>query len=165
MDTLVALLVAVVISERSGRTPNLEDPTGQLLTQDPAARSVGMTIAFLVALPLVARRRYPLAAFWLVMLGFHFGHDIAAFDPAMTVLAGVIAAYSAVMHSPYPVLAVSSGLVGAVILLADLRADMYAVRPGMLSLGILVPAALALTTILHLEAAGPRPARRAACGG
>jgi len=147
VDSVVALLVAVVFAARSGRTPNLQDPTGQLLIQDPADRSLGMTVAFLVALPLAARRRYPLAVFWVVMLGFHFGHGAAAFDPTLTVLAGVIAAYSAVIHSPYPVLAVGSGLVGAVILLADLRADMYGVRPGLLALGILVPVALALTSI------------------
>ncbi|WP_330291121.1 sensor histidine kinase [Streptomyces sp. NBC_00576] len=69
-------------------------------------------LVFLSALPLLARRRYPLVVFGVVL-----GAAAAMGDNAswVTVLTCVIGAYSAVKHSRYRVGAMASLVVGAVL--------------------------------------------------
>jgi signal transduction histidine kinase len=77
-------------------------------------------LALLTGLPLAARRRYPLATFWAVIVAtllLHIGvrdTDTAVF----TFAACLIAAYSAAMYSPYRARTVLSLVVGAGLIAA-----------------------------------------------
>ncbi|WP_314247292.1 sensor histidine kinase [Streptomyces sp. DSM 40907] len=76
--------------------------------------------AVLTAAPLLLRRRFPLTVYWAVMgatVLFHQGHVTQ--DATTAVFAsGLVAAYSAAMHSPHRVSAVLSVLVGMVLIAA-----------------------------------------------
>lgn len=85
--------------------------------------------AFLVALtalPLAVRRRYPLTAFWVVLLAARATHADATW---ITVLTCTIAAYGAIVHSRNRVLAMS-GLVLAGGLLGAGFGDITPALPG-----------------------------------
>ncbi|MFG2975601.1 sensor histidine kinase [Streptomyces sp. NPDC048331] len=73
--------------------------------------------AVLTAAPLLLRRRFPLTVYWAVMgatVLFHQGH--VAQDATTVVFAsGLVAAYSAAMHSPHRISAVLSVLAGMVL--------------------------------------------------
>ncbi|WP_443060550.1 sensor histidine kinase [Streptomyces sp. NBC_00459] len=91
-------------------------------------------LVVLSALPLLARRRYPLAVFGVVL-----GAAVAIGDEAswITVLTCVIGAYSAVMHSRYRVGAMAAMVVGAVLAgLAFQRAE--PLLPGWSSPGVVL---------------------------
>lgn len=66
----------------------------------------------LTVAPLAARRRYPLAAFW-VMLAATFA--TSGYTTVVTIAAVVFAGYSAVAHSRFHGLALSGVLLGAII--------------------------------------------------
>ncbi|MGW7664860.1 sensor histidine kinase [Streptomyces sp. NPDC054756] len=77
-----------------------------------------LLLAALTALPLVARRRYPLAAFWAVLgATLVFGQRTGATDATVyTFLSCVVAAYSAAVHSPRRVPALAGVVLGAVLM-------------------------------------------------
>ncbi|KAB8181260.1 hypothetical protein FH610_029655 [Microbispora catharanthi] len=80
----------------------------------------------LTALPLAVRRRYPLIAFWVVLLAARATHADATW---ITVLTCTIAAYGAIVHSRNRVLAMS-GLVLAGGLLGAGFGDITPALPG-----------------------------------
>ena len=88
------------------------------LAQGVAIGPGHLILAALTGLPLVVRRRWPLAAFWAVLVATLLFHahvrdpDTALFSFA----ACLIAAYSAAMYSPYRVAAIASLVVGAGLL-------------------------------------------------
>jgi signal transduction histidine kinase len=106
-----------------------------------------LILAVLTGMPLVARRRYPLAAFWIVLGATQLYHLHPAFDPSFTFAACLIAAYSAVMYSPYRSLALASALVGAVLIAAGHKAVVPSIRPGVVTFLVLIPAGLAANAI------------------
>lgn len=144
LDGGLALLVAVLIAARAGVHGDLADSTAALAS---SRRAWGIVIGLAVAAPLVFRRRVPLTTFWLVLLMVHFSRHASGVDPTFLVVATVIAAYSAAMHSPYQMPAISSVLLGTVVLLADYRPNLTSVRPGILMVGFFVPVVLAAATI------------------
>lgn len=77
-----------------------------------------LLLAALTALPLVARRRCPLAAFWAVLgATLVFGQRTGATDATVyTFLSCVVAAYSAAVHSPRRVPALAGVVFGAVLM-------------------------------------------------
>jgi signal transduction histidine kinase len=120
---------------------------------DPILQHYGVThpwqviLAVLTALPLVARRRYPVAAFWVVVGAAQLYHLSPGFDPTFTFTACVIAAYSAAMYSPYRVLGTASALVGVGLLVGDHKANVPSLRPGLVAFLLLIPVGLAANTI------------------
>lgn len=69
----------------------------------PPADAWELLAAALTALPLVLRRRFPLAVYWVVMgatVLLHQGH-VAADATTVTFASGLVAAYSAAMYSPH----------------------------------------------------------------
>ncbi|WP_229695126.1 sensor histidine kinase [Streptomyces lacrimifluminis] len=91
-------------------------------------------LVVLSALPLLARRRYPLAVFAVVLAAAVAIGDEASW---ITVLTCVIGAYSAVMHSRYRVGAMAAMVVGAVLAgLAFQRAE--PLLPGWSSPGVVL---------------------------
>ncbi|WP_307797278.1 sensor histidine kinase [Actinomadura barringtoniae] len=144
LDGGLALLVAVLIAARAGVHGEVADSTATLAS---SRRAWGIVIGLAAAVPLVFRRRVPLTTFWLVLLVVHFSRHTPGVDPTFLVVATVIAAYSAAMHSRYQLPAIGSILLGAVALLADYRSNLTSVRPGILMVGFLVPVVLATVAI------------------
>ncbi|MEU7728571.1 histidine kinase [Streptomyces sp. NPDC040724] len=109
----------------------------------PPAEHWELVAAVLTALPLVMRRRYPLAAYWAVMgatLLLHRG-AVAADATTVTFASGLIAAYSAAVYSPHRKAVAGSLLAGVVL---------YAVFPlvpevdkGLVPVLVLLPVGLA----------------------
>jgi signal transduction histidine kinase len=95
----------------------------------------------------VARRRYPLAAFWLVIAASGLYHLTGAFDATFTFAACVIAAYGAVTYSPYRALGMVSALVGAGLIVGNHKASVPSIRPGLVTFLLLIPVGLAANTI------------------
>ncbi|MCO5985421.1 histidine kinase [Actinoallomurus spadix] len=102
-----------------------------------------LILAVLTAMPLVARRRYPVAAFWVVLGATQLYHLHPGYDPSFTFAACLIAAYSAVMYSPHRSLALAGALAGAVLLAADHEGVVPSIRPGVVTFLVLIPAGLA----------------------
>ncbi|MFB6516423.1 sensor histidine kinase [Streptomyces sp. NPDC056401] len=110
----------------------------------PPAEPWELVVAVLTALPLLLRRRYPLAVYWAVMgatLLLHQGGTAAADATAVTFASGLIAAYSAAVYSPHRKAVAASLLAGAVL---------YAVFPlvpdvdkGLVPVLVLLPVGLA----------------------
>jgi signal transduction histidine kinase len=142
-DAGIALAGALVIAAGSGASAEASGTQ----SGGSSSRVADILIAFVIALPLMVRRRYPLTGFWLVLLATHLAHHSSATDPTFAVLVCVLATYSAAMYSPYPAAAISSGLFGAVVLVTDFRPELSSVRPGILMVGFLVPVGLAANTI------------------
>ncbi|MET7650557.1 histidine kinase [Streptomyces sp. NPDC005486] len=77
-----------------------------------------LVLAALTALPLAARRRFPLSAFWAVTVAsLAFNQHLRGGDPTLyTFLSCVVAAYSAAVYSPYRAAALTSLVTGAALL-------------------------------------------------
>jgi signal transduction histidine kinase len=75
-------------------------------------------LAALTALPLIVRRRYPLAAFWAVLGVTLLFNQRSGAEPTTvyTFLSCVIAAYSAAVHSPHRLHTLVSLVAGAVLM-------------------------------------------------
>jgi signal transduction histidine kinase len=113
----------------------------------PPARAWELVLAALTALPLVVRRRYPLAAFWAVLgaaSAFHLG-EVARGATAFAFAAGVVAAYSAVMYSPYRRSALVSLVAGVPLFAA--AGVVPEVGRGFVPLLVLLPIGLAANAI------------------
>ncbi|NYJ04754.1 sensor histidine kinase [Petropleomorpha daqingensis] len=126
-----ALLVRCLVRVRG---PQLIDPMaplppeGDLLVPGPGGDPFvlppivvhpwELVLAVLCGLPLAVRRRYPLAAFWLVLSASLLFHVRVVDDDTklFTFAACLVAAYSAAMYSPYRLLAVGSVAIGAALI-------------------------------------------------
>ncbi|WBB63338.1 histidine kinase [Streptomyces sp. WMMC500] len=113
----------------------------------PPAQGWELVLAALTAVPLALRRRYPLAAFWAVLgaaTAFHLG-EVARGATAFAFAAGVVAAYSAVMYSPYRRSALASLLAG--VPLFAVAGVVPEVGRGFVPLLVLLPIGLAANAI------------------
>jgi signal transduction histidine kinase len=114
-------------------------PGGPIVMRDfGPVHSWQLILAVLVALPLIARRRYPLAVFWAVVGLAELYHLSPGFDPTFTFAACVIAAYSAIIYSPYRKLAILSALAGAGLIVARHSATVPSLGPGLITFLLLV---------------------------
>lgn len=106
-------------------------------------------LAILIAVPLVVRRRYPLAAFWVVTsvtLLFHVGPGVQG-ALAFTFAACLITAYGAAMYSPYRPLAVACVVVGAGLIAVYHDRNVPDIGPAYVPFLALLPIGLAANTI------------------
>ncbi|MFF0726809.1 sensor histidine kinase [Streptomyces sp. NPDC004134] len=113
----------------------------------PPVRGWELVLGALTAVPLAVRRRYPLAALWAVLgaaVVFHLG-EVARGATAFAFAAGVVAAYSAVMYSPYRRSALASLLAG--VPLFAVAGVVPEVGRGFLPLLVLLPIGLAANAI------------------
>ncbi|MFH8217617.1 sensor histidine kinase [Streptomyces sp. NPDC018057] len=127
---------------------------GQAPAQDDSP-PVAWTLVVLSTLPLALRRRHPLTVFAAVLGA---GLALGASASWITVLACVVAAYSAVVHSRHRIVAVAALLAAAVLAGVVFRAA-DPVLPGWSSPGfvLLVAGMLAsLVRFLHLRLAASR---------
>ncbi len=96
----------------------------------------------LTALPLLTRRRFPLLSFWIIALAAVRTFEINGANFVCTVLAMLIAAYSAPAYSRYRNLALVSVAVGAVLIIAANGDDLP--NLGSWSLGLLLVTVIGL---------------------
>ncbi|MFL6074881.1 MAG: sensor histidine kinase [Mycobacteriales bacterium] len=96
-------------------------------------------LAVLAALPLVVRRRYPLAAFWVVILASQLYHLRIGYDPTYTFIACVVAAYSATIYSPYRLLALGSAFLGTGLIIGFHHQAVPEVRTRLVAFLLLIP--------------------------
>jgi signal transduction histidine kinase len=108
------------------------------------AQSWELVLAVLTAAPLALRRRYPLAAFWAVLILSQILHFSRGFDPTFTLVACVIAAYSATVYSPYRMAALISALAGVAVIVIFHKYDLPDNRPSLPTLLLLIPIVLAV---------------------
>ncbi|GAA3581379.1 hypothetical protein GCM10022419_073650 [Nonomuraea rosea] len=115
--------------------PRSGDPLARLPSHEAPAFLVALT-----ALPLAVRRRYPLIAFWVVLVAARATHEDATW---ITVLTCAVAAYGAAAHSRHRILAMG-GLVFAAGLAGAGFGDIAPALPGwmgpfvvLLSVGVL----------------------------
>jgi hypothetical protein len=104
-------------------------------------------LAAMTALPLVARRRYPLAVFWVVIAATLLYHDTPGYDAAFTFTACVIAAYSAAVYSRHQVAALVSLVIGVGAVVGNHKATVPAIGPGFATLPALMLIVLAANTL------------------
>ncbi|MET8505537.1 sensor histidine kinase [Streptomyces sp. NPDC004787] len=109
-------------------------------------------LVVLTALPLALRRRFPLAVFWAVTaatVALKVWGDPAPDAITVTFASGLVAAYSAVVHSPHRKAAVASLLAGAVLYPALHLVPK--VTPGLIPLLVLLPVGLAAQVVHTLR--------------
>jgi signal transduction histidine kinase len=112
-----------------------------------AAHPWQVLLAILATAPLVTRRRYPLASFWLIIATSQIYHLSHGFDATFTFIACVIAAYSAAMDSPYRALAIGSTLVGAGLIIGTHAESVPTIRPGLVTLLFMIPVGIVANAI------------------
>ena len=148
-----ALAVGTVVGTLSRNGTDVATPDGlslppaapgPLLQHYGAVQPWQLILAVLTTLPLVARRRYPLATFWVVIGASQLYHLSPGFDPTFTFTACVIAACSAAMYSKYQALAMASALVGAGLIVGTHKASVPSIRPGVVTLLFLILAGVAV---------------------
>lgn len=122
-------------------------PPPPLDAQPATAVALYVLLGVLTALPLALRRRYPLGAFWTVLVATLLYHAGTPLDPRFTFAACVIAAYSAVLYSPYHRGAVVSVLVGSALVLATHKSTMPDLGLGPIGLFGLIPIGLAANAV------------------
>ncbi|MEV7385236.1 histidine kinase [Streptomyces sp. NPDC091215] len=108
-----------------------------------------LVLAALTALPLVVRRRYPLAAFWAVTgASLLFNQRQGGGDPTVyTFLSCVVAAYSAAVYSPYRVRALTSLVAGAGLLAWFHEEDFPSFTPSLAPFLVLLGVGLAANAV------------------
>ncbi|MFW6693710.1 sensor histidine kinase [Streptomyces sp. MAR4 CNX-425] len=113
----------------------------------PPVQGWELAFAALAAVPLAVRRRYPLAACWVVFgsaVAFHLGEPTRG-ATAFTFAAGVVAAYSAAMYSPHRRSALASVVAG--VPLFAVSGAVPELNRGFQPLLVLLPVGLAANAI------------------
>ncbi|MDX2872532.1 sensor histidine kinase [Streptomyces ipomoeae] len=126
-----------------------EPPAVYLPAPLEAIRPWQLLLAALTASPLAFRRRYPLAAFWVVIgTTLLFNQRLGAGDTTVyTFLSCVIAAYSAAVHSPYRLRAITSLVAGAALIAAFPEENLPYVTPGVIPFLVLLGVGLGANAI------------------
>ncbi|WP_243725633.1 sensor histidine kinase [Actinomadura rubrisoli] len=129
--------------------PPLPEPSKLTVPLDLGGAELAcyLLLAVMSALPLLVRRRYPLAALAAVVaaaLAYHLG---PALDPMFTFVSCVVAAYSAVMYSPYRLPAAAGAAAAALLLVADHETRVPELQSDLMVLLALIPIGLAANAI------------------
>ncbi|WRZ49426.1 histidine kinase [Streptomyces sp. NBC_01314] len=108
-----------------------------------------LLLAALTALPLLVRRRYPLTAFWAVIVTtMLFNQRLGAGDTTVyTFLTCLVAAYSAAVHSPYRLRALTSLVAGAALIAAFVEENFPYVTPAVIPFLVLLGVGLAANAL------------------
>lgn len=137
---------AFMVFPRPSSTP----PVYKDLSSNPVHPARAL-LGALAALPLIVRRRFPLVAFWAVLLAtlvFNAQRDADSNTvAALTLICCLIAGYSAVTYSPFRVRAIVSLLIGAVLLAVRHSTTIPDVAAGYLPLLLLLAIGLAANTV------------------
>ncbi|MEV7405498.1 sensor histidine kinase [Streptomyces sp. NPDC091267] len=144
LDAVLALVfaaVAVDYAVSAGTGTTYQDVGGVTQVREGAATWFGaLAPVLLCSVPLVLRRRYPLAVLWAVMAAGLLAPDSEA---RIVFYAFVIATYSAVVHSPYRMPTTASIPVALLVLNGVRAAEVPTVPNEYVPLLILIPLAAA----------------------
>ncbi|MEV8516809.1 sensor histidine kinase [Dactylosporangium sp. NPDC051484] len=105
-----------------------------------------LVVAALTALPLATRRRYPLASFLVIAVCAMRIYRLDT-DPTWTVVASVVAAYSAPMYSRYRNLALASVVLAAALVVGFNRDNLPGLPSGLVTFLLLSSVGLAANAI------------------
>ncbi|GAA2645293.1 hypothetical protein GCM10010399_93920 [Dactylosporangium fulvum] len=105
-----------------------------------------LAVAALSALPLATRRRFPLASFWVITFAALYVYTLNG-DPTWTVVASVVAAYSAPTYSRYRNLALVSVVLAAVLVVGGNRDNLPGLPSGLVTFLLLSSVGLAANAI------------------
>jgi signal transduction histidine kinase len=102
----------------------------------------------LTTLPLLTRRRFPLASFWIVAIAAPQVYaQLAGANTSWTVVASVVAAYSALTYSRYRSLAIASVVIAVVFVIARNSDDLPGLPSGVMTYLLLAAIGLAANAI------------------
>jgi len=104
-------------------------------------------LAVLTALPLAARRRYPLASFWIIAISTAWVFRVPGVELTWTLIAAVLAAYSAPTYSRYRNLALVSVVGAAILVIANPRGELPNLPSGFFIFLLLTSVALGANVI------------------
>ncbi|MFG2040360.1 sensor histidine kinase [Dactylosporangium sp. NPDC048998] len=113
---------------------------------DPGPSGELLVVAASTALPLATRRRYPLASFLVIAVCAFRIYRLDA-DPTWTVVASVVAAYSAPMYSRYRNLALASVVLAAALVIGFNRDNLPGLPSGLVTFLLLSSVGLAANAI------------------
>ncbi len=125
--------------------PGAQEAPDPVPYADPDVDDPPLLLVALTALPLAARRRYPLAAFWVVLAAALATHEAATW---ITVLTCAIAAYGTVAHSRHRMVAMG-GLVLAAVLAGATFRDVAPTLPAWLGPFVVLLSAGALASFVR----------------
>lgn len=143
----------VIAGQPPGGHPGIGHPIAEHLMGAAASPSVWvLVLAALTALPLVVRRRFPLSAFWSVLLAsiaFHLADRAGETDAVaiFTFVSCLIAAYSAAMYNRNRRAMVRSLIAGGLLVIPVRASFVPGITPGFLPFLLLVPLGLAANTL------------------
>ncbi|MCD9875728.1 sensor histidine kinase [Streptomyces guryensis] len=129
--------------------PDAPLPPADVVQHLGAVQPWQLVLGALTALPLVVRRRYPLAAFWAVIgASLLFNQRLGGGDATVyTFLSCVVAAYSAAVYSPHRGPALTSLVVGAALLALFHDENFPSFTPGLVPFLALLGVGLAANAI------------------
>ncbi|MEV5572429.1 histidine kinase [Spirillospora sp. NPDC052269] len=104
-------------------------------------------LALLIALPIAARRRYPLGVLWVVSIAAFAFHRGVYLNATYTLAALVVAAYSAVVYSPHQRLAIVTAALDGLLLVLFHHSFMPQMNPALYAFLLLIPVGLAANAI------------------
>jgi signal transduction histidine kinase len=122
-------------------------PPGGFIQYHGATPAWQYVLAVLAALPLVLRRRYPLATFWVVITASQLYHLRTGYDAAYTFIVCVVAAYSATVYSPYRLLALGSAFLGTGVIIGFHNEAVPMIRTRLIAVLLLIPIGFAANAI------------------
>jgi signal transduction histidine kinase len=164
-DAVLALVVTVgtldsALTRSSSRTEELSTqftpttpdglpsapgaPLGSVIHHFGPVHAWQLALAVLAGLPLVARRRYPLAVLATVVTASTLFHLSPGFDALATFIACVIAAYSAAAYSPHRTPALGGALAATSLLVIAHKSSVPVLQSGTASLLFLLPVGLVI---------------------
>jgi signal transduction histidine kinase len=132
-----------------GRVPVFPAPPPPPVPFDlPPVTWSQLALAALTALPLITRRRFPLTSFWIIVVAAALVYEqLARADLTWTVVALVVAAYSAPTNSRYRNLALVSVVAAGVLIFARHGNDLPGLPSGLTMFVVLSSVGLAANAI------------------
>ncbi|MGW2718314.1 sensor histidine kinase [Streptomyces sp. NPDC001492] len=124
-------------------------PPPGVLQHLEAVHAWQLVLGALTAVPLMVRRRYPLAAFWAVIgTSLMFNHSLGSNNTTVyTFLSCAVAAYSAAVYSPHRARALTSLVVGAGLLAVFHDENFPSFAPGLVPFLVLLGVGLGANAI------------------
>jgi signal transduction histidine kinase len=126
--------------------PNVVQVPGPM-PDEPSGAWWKYVLAALTALPLATRRRYPLASFWIIAIATAAVFRLPGVELTWTLIAAILAAYSAPTYSRYRNLALVSVVGAAVLVIANPNGDLPNLPSGLVIFLLLTSVALGANVI------------------
>ena len=144
-DAVIAIAVLAYELSRLGR---LDEGTAVGITgRQEVSHAVVLMVVALSSVPLVLRRRFPLAVFTTVIAAGLLYHAVGGVQPTLAAIPGIVAVYSALMYSPYRVAGITLAAVTAVVVAFQGFGPLPLIPSTALPILVIVPAGLAFNVV------------------